>query len=715
MDSSDRPFFHEDVPILHEGERIFDLVRSDGSGNQVILTGGAKLEVSGAEPGYLGFLEVDWFDKTPFGPNRGEATALRPSSVVELSDEIGTGLRYSVNSSWFSPTRGPIEHDLLGSLTDPTSLPQSVDVCFPGYDPKAAVSLAVELLLNADLEGDVGLYIPGTQSHWGNKSDVREEFSRYALARSSRGNVKPVSLEQLIPTAYVSQGTIKSRGNSITGDRLIVSKDLNEFDDVESPAYLIASHISRRTRGGEKEIERRVNDPDTTSVIRLWSPFTKRERDGAPKYGPHGDSWRDAIRPTRSILEDIDRLNISQDDRATPNRDPRKVDSTTKELPYPPTTTDVDGYQNGTTVTFEELDAPIVSDALDDLFSEYQTFKDVDYHRAAQLIFNMQMFFERLPTPVGLYDRWVQDRSFDGEIYLPKTSEEYIEDLQSFDMDAEGGSLLHAIKTSEQIAEILRDESPMFDRLVEIVQERTERGESIAIYHSSKKGGIILREALVEHSGIEESDLDSEVFVVDPDTARQLEPVDVMLFCGMQRPDQAAYYLHPRTEETVVFAYSDWIGGAVHRHTKEASDDLRSYLDAPESVISDPDFVGLKVDDEDERSPEPDFPKDKPDSPSGETTPRSGQESMGDNEEPSQLGQQNESTPEDLTERDLRRLQDIADLEPTKNGELVDEWGYDSGSDLYQYLSSNIDEFYERNSDKYIILSEKGREAVSDL
>ena len=65
-----------------------------------------------------------------------------------------------------------------------------------------------------------------------------------------------------------------------------------------------------------------------------------------------------------------------------------------------------------------------------------------------------------------------------------------------------------------------------------------------------------------------------------------------------------------------------------------------------------------------------------------------------------------------LEPQELDRLRDVVELAPTSNGELADQWGYESGSDVYQYLSSVLDKYYTRDTEKYIVPTESGREAV---
>jgi hypothetical protein len=55
-----------------------------------------------------------------------------------------------------------------------------------------------------------------------------------------------------------------------------------------------------------------------------------------------------------------------------------------------------------------------------------------------------------------------------------------------------------------------------------------------------------------------------------------------------------------------------------------------------------------------------------------------------------------------LSEQAETRLADLVELQPTKNAELQDRWGMDSGSEVHSYLESELGEFYYRNEDSLI-------------
>ena len=55
-----------------------------------------------------------------------------------------------------------------------------------------------------------------------------------------------------------------------------------------------------------------------------------------------------------------------------------------------------------------------------------------------------------------------------------------------------------------------------------------------------------------------------------------------------------------------------------------------------------------------------------------------------------------------LSEEAADRLADVVRLQPTKNKELQDQWGLESGSEVHQYLESELGAYYYRDDDSLI-------------
>lgn len=69
---------------------------------------------------------------------------------------------------------------------------------------------------------------------------------------------------------------------------------------------------------------------------------------------------------------------------------------------------------------------------------------------------------------------------------------------------------------------------------------------------------------------------------------------------------------------------------------------------------------------------------------------------------------------DDLSTEEQNRLLDLFRLEPTSNSELKEKWDMASGSEVHNYLDSKLKQFYYRDEDSYIQLTEEGEDFVSE-
>ncbi len=65
-----------------------------------------------------------------------------------------------------------------------------------------------------------------------------------------------------------------------------------------------------------------------------------------------------------------------------------------------------------------------------------------------------------------------------------------------------------------------------------------------------------------------------------------------------------------------------------------------------------------------------------------------------------------------LSDEAESRLADLVALQPTKNSELQDRWGLESGSEVHQYLESELKDYYYRDEDSLIRATADAAELV---
>jgi hypothetical protein len=65
-----------------------------------------------------------------------------------------------------------------------------------------------------------------------------------------------------------------------------------------------------------------------------------------------------------------------------------------------------------------------------------------------------------------------------------------------------------------------------------------------------------------------------------------------------------------------------------------------------------------------------------------------------------------------LSEEARDRLADVVALQPTKNGELMERWGMESGSEVHRYLEGDLKEYYYRDENSLIRATPEAAELV---
>jgi len=65
-----------------------------------------------------------------------------------------------------------------------------------------------------------------------------------------------------------------------------------------------------------------------------------------------------------------------------------------------------------------------------------------------------------------------------------------------------------------------------------------------------------------------------------------------------------------------------------------------------------------------------------------------------------------------LSEEAMERLAELVELQPTKNAELQEKWGLESGSEVHQYLESELGDYYYRDENSLIRATPEAAELV---
>lgn len=559
------------------GDTIVGVPQSAESFDDPYFTvGGYRTFVPDANTDEPTFVELTKVKDSDFGIGHARAKTIDTDSYLRTTARESVGVVYKNSLSQWTPIElDPIKVSLLEQLLESLPATDPLDLFVPGFDPRAILPIAVELLFSAT--DDVVVYSPGTQSNWGTKEDLREEYSRFGLTAESGNIGSAMPLSELFSDAYVSDGTLKDRTESYLDTRLILTKQLEELPETCDPEYLIVNHLARAVDGYAEDLDKFENRLESTTVVTLWSQFTKREREWLPAYGPPENFDQQPIRPDSDAIS-----QIRSEATALRENSAAQAQHTTRQ-----TAVDLEGLLTTTSVKFAFTDDEQLNSSFDDLYSEQKNLDDAGYEDAATKIQNAMMFFRRLPVPADYYDDTIEERTLDGELatYLPKSTTRYIED---FDTSREHGEipLQETIRLLYQIRDRLADENPLSDLLVEFLSELADDDQTVTIFTPSSELGGILDAYLRTRSSLDKRWMQSSVELVDDSSGRQVSYADAFISLGPQWPTYKPFYIHPRAEETRLLLHQRSTKSLLENHVRQAVERCTDLLPIEDEILT---------------------------------------------------------------------------------------------------------------------------------
>jgi hypothetical protein len=500
-------------------------------------------------------------------------------SIVKHLSEMNTGLRYR--------RTGDVEHDrfsldetcirALDKLWSSIVEERNVPVIWPAYCPQVSVLFAIEALLQFLPTGeDVVLFTSGGGSHWGTLTEVRNEYSSYAITALSGSDGGQIPLGQIIPHARIADGEVKTMSGGYADTRLVLTKRVDELREVDDAGCILLNLTSRVKPEYDEVVNELIEESSNTPIIPIYSHYVKHETNErrVPRYGPPAQLAEVDTLPGVDALE----AGLDTDGDLVPPEFPGYVAKSFRELADPSDIKVVGIEDDGLLDTIEPGYAAS---------TELRRYED---DRAAGRIFSALMKFERMPLPFGRYDQWARENT---EGYFgPRQVSMQVDQLEAHGEDVVGTgtarSMFDTVAALRRALKKFDDQSPMYEELVRQVREHREEGDSLAVFlpKSTWKRGV--RDVLMEDGVVTQSDIDSgSVSFVDPDSVRDLDTTDTLLFMGPQRPQFAGFYVHPNVGETVVLTYRGEWENMIER-------DVRRYVDRLNEALSGMDYSPVK-------------------------------------------------------------------------------------------------------------------------
>lgn len=673
-----------------------------------MITGGYRIQIPGTDEQNIVLARVKEVQRKTFGANEASAVRVDFPSLFRVTTESGIGLRrLMADGEWREPIVGELELRILEELVERVKDGRSVSVLYPGFESDVSLRAAIEIVYHAQPKSNVAFLTSGSSVQWGQKGEIRDAYRGYGLSTDPVPSEDVVPLDNMFSHSYVSCGETKTSSSALLDRNLVLTKDVNELSEIPDLAAIVVDHTSRRPDVDEETVKLVRDQFPNVPIVSIGSVFTKNERDGVPRYAPPAFFENEGTLPSISDVGEVMRTYDPQVGRAATRLRTTEYTNGSSGSPTSPITTDLLGLLREPTMTVTPVDSGDMSRWFELVSDRFGELLDSGVERAGHKVYSNAMFYERLPVPVSRYNDWIRDEWDDGKRYLPDTTDAVLDDLEAYggkidDLQAPA-HVFAAHKALSELDSALREENPLFERVCEEVSDALNGGYRLGVFCPRKSWSHVLREALVER-GFSPDAIGSHVLLLDPDSIRDTPPCHRLVFTGPQRPQYAGFYSHPRATEVVVYTYDGRWEGTVARHARE----YRQRLNVATS--------GSNA----EPYPVPDWGNTTDDGATGgsDVEPIETEEpevsDTGDSDTSRSGSEEALVKSDDLDDEELSRLVQLVEHAPTKNHELADLWGYDSGSEVYQYLSTHLREYYERNEDQLIVPTAEGERLVEE-
>lgn len=505
----------------------------------------------------------------------------------------------------------PSENALVGELMDSpftlssetTSKDRYGQVIFPTHDEEwvelSIVGVQMALLTQTDVRAVIHSPAKGG---WGTKKDIKKSIQEYAIvANDDPTEVYP--LLDLVPTSRINDGEIELEGTKSTNvssnpPSVTLVRRFNKL--LKTPADIVlcnylpgidshnAAYIQDlRGAGHESRSEDETHDyshqnaaslsslietedveaekidglhPDDPSVVEMYSIFTAQ----------YGEDRRQYIGPPVDLPDPILQVNTELSEPAATGSELHEVTDKSCLL-----------REKSPLEIHSVKSEQDIGDLLLHIDSAIEQLADSDHISALQ---SFRYTVESLPVPVDLHDQWIQDQIDQGNRWVPRQVKRRVEGLERLAEQAglEAQLIDETITTVETITERLQETNPLFEKLLDILDEAVSSNKQVGILVSKKNYKDMIDVYL---SGrINDSQLGDNLLLLDEQSVRDITAteVDWLVSFGPLPPQTAIYYHHPAVEKAIIIGYAD---GTLEDRVSGIDRKRRPYL--PEKINTD--------------------------------------------------------------------------------------------------------------------------------
>jgi hypothetical protein len=421
---------------------------------------------------------------------------------------------------------------------------------------------------------DILIYSPGTGSQWGTYEDLRTLFREIGLAENGRITTAVLPFDEIVSICKVVDGQVTEWEETDSNVRVILTRSLKDIQEV-TPDAIICNFLGRRPAEFETKLDEVQETIASCPVFSIYSFTAKIEAPRTyPEYGypenvPEASCQLLPGAPTKSPTPQPEKSGIS--------------------TPAEMVTTQLTRLESERSLTVERLALEKISDRLNTMHHLTIEMESKQTERVASVFREQTRFVQSLPVPLDIWDEWVREESTGAGQYANDPSHQRIEDVDELREDppraAVPGTVYEYLTELQDIFELLRQNNPTYERLLEEIETRIESGEQLAVLFRKRSSQEAFKYALQEERGLSTEELSERgIYILRLDALRQLNGVSNLILPQPFPPSQGQLYLSPLYDSMRLLVYEQGTDEYLSEQVVERLESVQSRQQVPENI-----------------------------------------------------------------------------------------------------------------------------------
>lgn len=493
-------------------------------------------------------------------------------------EKLESALHYQTQPGRWDPLSIPqSERQGLAKVREQYDNDSGGYMLLPHDVPEMGILTAAELAISGIKDGeetDILIYTPGTGSQWGTYDDLQTVFEQLGLTADTGITTAALPIDEVVSVCRLIDGEVIEWEDTDSNARIILTQSLEDIQTISADG-IIFNFLGRRPAEIEERIDDIRDDLSSLPVFSLYSFTAKIEAPGTwPEYG-----YPESVPETSPNL--------------LPGAPPAAEESRTEQASMPtPGNTVTDQLlrlREDRSLTVERLGGGEIAERLQTMHYLAHEMESSDTSRIAKEFKKQTRFVQSLPVPLDTWNTWVREESTGTGRYANDPSYQRLDDINDLREDPPNatvpGTVYDYLVLLKELFEILRQQNPVYHRLLEEIESCIESDEQLAVLFRKRSTQQAFRYALRKNRGLSEEELRQKgIHILRPDGLRQVKGVDNLIMTHPLPPSQTQFYLSPLYETLHLIGYDKGTDDYVSNCVVERREKLRSRQQVPEDV-----------------------------------------------------------------------------------------------------------------------------------